>query len=293
MKILSPFLLLFFCFSAATAQVRSVSENFDGSCSVAGPNYPLNWFEWNNIPPTSALGWNCGPLDGRWGTGAMECTSFYGGVNYLDTAWLFTPEMDLSAYPGKIYLRFDARFEFIAARSLSVLISHNYAIGQNPDSLGVEWVDSTSALSPVINPNSDSANWVTHWIDLTGLKTTPLYVAFRYISSGSAGGIWTIDNVYTTTFGEGIPDLAKENLPVTILGNSTTNRIEFSANLVDAGNYGVKIYDYLGRTVHEEQMELPAGSRSHTISGLNLIPGLYFVKIGNGYTYGVAKTIVP
>jgi len=293
MKLLSPLLLLLIGISSANAQVTSINENFDASCTVAGPNYPTSWSDWNVIPPTTSLGWNCGPLDGRGGSGGMECTSFYGGVNYFDSAWLFTPQLELSSYPGNIYLRFDAKYEYIAAR-MSVKISNNYYRGIDPDSNAVDWADVTSSLSPQINPNADSADWVTHYIDLTPFKTasTPIVVAFRYVSSSTAGGTWTIDNVFTTTFPQGITDITKQNLPVTVLGASTASQIVFSCDVPEQGDYKVSVYDCVGREVHTETVAARTGTYTYTLSNLDLHSGLYLVKMGNASCYGVAKAIV-
>ena len=138
MKLIFPFLLLLACVTTTFAQVTSLNENFDVSCATTGANYPLGWSEINTVAPLSALAWTCAPLDGRWGTGGIECNSYYSGVNYKDTAWLFTPQLDLSGYTGNIYLRFDSKYEFIAAR-LSVLASNHYTPGTNPDSVVGGW----------------------------------------------------------------------------------------------------------------------------------------------------------
>ena len=293
MKLIFPFLLLLACVTTTFAQVTSLNENFDVSCATTGANYPLGWSEINTVAPLSALAWTCAPLDGRWGTGGIECNSYYSGVNYKDTAWLFTPQLDLSGYTGNIYLRFDSKYEFIAAR-LSVLASNHYTPGTNPDSVvgGWEHVDSASTMSPVIDPTIDSADWVTHWINLTAFKGVPIYIAFRYISSSTAGGVWTIDNVLTTLWGMGIKDPESGVLPITILGNSTTDKIVFSAGVQHAGEYYIDVYDIVGRKVHSEKVNATASKTNYTLSDMNLMPGMYIVKMGNETTYGVTKTVV-
>ncbi len=296
MKIISSLLILLcssLTVSATVDTVTSISENFDASCTVVGPNYPAGWSEWNTVPPISALAWNCGPASGRWGTGGMECTSFIGGVNYKDTAWLFSPLLKLADYPGKVYLRFDSKYEFIAARlSVFVNVNTSYVPGHNPDSSGTDWAEMTSSMTPVINPNTDSADWVTHQVDLSTFKLAPTFIAFRYTSTASTGGVWTIDNVYTTTFPLDVINVSKELLPITVLGTSSTSRIDFECGIKKAGSYKVGVYDILGREVYHENIEANGGPQKIALKNLQLTSGMYIIKVGDEVSYGYAKTIV-
>ena len=281
--------VLLFSVLSGHSQVTSLNENFNSSCISWGTFYPTGWSEYNNIPPVSALAWHCVPAGGRASTPGMECTSFISGVNYMDTAWLFTPQLLLSGYPGKIFLRFDSRFEFIAAR-LSVLVSNNYIKNTNPDSLGT-WTDLSSSMIPAIDP-TDSADWITRSIDLSGYKTAPIYVAFRFISSTSLGGTWTIDNINTTTAELNVGELSARKTELTILGMSTTDKISFACTVNKAGIYDAVIYDNIGREVYREKKYINNGTENITLENIHLHPGMYLLKVGNQNTYGVVKTIV-
>lgn len=285
------FLVLILISAAFTgmAQVTSVTEDFNVSCINVGPNYPPFWSQWNIIPPLSPLAWNCAPLSGRDGTPGMQCNGYYSGVYYLDTAWLFTPQLDLTHYDNDVYIKFDSRYEHSAAK-LSVMVSTNYNKYRDPDS-PIVWNDLTSALTPIFTPD-DSLGWVTHWADLTPYKSVPLYVAFRYTSTTSAAGAWTLDNIMTTPFSMNVTTVQKQNVPLTILGNSSSSQIMFSYNTYAAGNYDVVLYDNIGREVYKGTISSRGGSQVYTLSNLSLHPGMYVLKMGNHEGYGTVKTIV-
>lgn len=293
MKKLYLLLLSTLSFCATQAQtVTSLGEDFNTTCATGGIHYPLHWSQWNVIPPVTALAWSCTELGGRYGTPGMQCNSYFGGTHYLDTAWLFTPQLDLTAFTDSVYIRFDSRYTISGAR-MQVLINHMYNPGTIPDSPGVSstWMDMASRLSPVIGPD-DSAGWVTHYVNLTSYKNIPLYVAFRYASTATTGGQWTIDNVFLTPWGLNVDAAVKKNIALTILGNSTRDKVTYSGTFTNAGDYDVQVYDNLGRLVHKETIYANAGTQSQTLRNLNLHGGMYFIKVGNTTGYEMAKTIV-
>lgn len=292
MKKLATLLFAAFFALQAQAQVTTLWEDFNTSCATSGQNYPLNWSEWNVIPPVAGLAWTCTVLGGRDGTGGMQCNSYFSGTHYLDTAWLFTPQLILSGYTDSVYLRFDSRYNFSGAR-MQVLYNHHYYAGNPPDSIGVPstWGDLAARTTPVIGPD-DSTGWITHYVNLTSYKSSPLYVAFRYASTAAAGGSWTIDNVMLTPFAQGVNDVVRKDLGLTIIGNSSNDKITFSCSFPTSGNYDVAVYDNIGKVVYKSSIYAGGGIQSHTIGSLTLGKGMYFVRVGNSTAYGVAKTIV-
>ncbi len=285
-------LILSLCFViVGNAQVTTLSENFNISCATVGPNYPLYWSEWHS-PYPSALAWGCTPLGGRDGTPGIQCNSYISGVHYQDTAWLFTPQLNLAAYTDSVYLRFDSRYDISGAK-MAVLVNNHHVYGGPPDSVGVPstWTDVSNRLTPVIGPG-DSVGWVTHYVNITQYKNSPLYVAFRYSSSITVGGSWTIDNVMTTPWGLAVDQPNRQTVDLTILGNSTTNTIDFSCTLLQTGNYQVELYDNLGRIAYKGSIYTRAGAENHSLKNLSLHAGMYLLKVGNDQSYGIIKTIV-
>ncbi len=291
MKFAFTFLLAVVVGGSASAQVTTLTEQFESTCTTIGYAYPTNWSEYNNIEPIGSLGWYCAPNEGRFGTTGMEVSSFHDGRNYLDTAWLFTPQLNLVGYPGTVYVRFDAKYQH-AANRLRVLVSSNFVRNGNPDSIGIEWDDRTASSAPVIDNSGDSAVWVTHWIDLTAFKTTPLYVAFKFVSSTSVGGTWTIDNVYTTPWGEGINDAVKETIPVTVIGSPTSDRVRFNFNIIDPGQYKLVVTDLLGREETVTNIDTKTGFNNYILENQNLTPGMHIAKLCGENSTGFVKFIV-
>ncbi len=275
--------------------VSSLSETFNASCATTGNNYPLYWTEWNVIPPVNALAWTCTPAGGRDATPGIVCNSHIGGTHYMDTAWLFTPRLDLSAFPDSVYLRFDSRYDISGAR-MQIVYNPTYdTTGLNPnDSVylhGFMDLSTANRVAPVIGPD-DSAGWVTHYVNLTSFKSVPLYVAFRYVSTTTAGGAWTIDNVFLTPWGLNVTDVSKHSMKLSVIGGSTTSKISFAGDYPNAGNYNVYLYDGMGREVRKETFFMGSGLGTHSLNDLSLTPGIYFLKVGDINTYSTCSAIV-
>ena len=292
------FLLSLLAISAikASAQVTSLSENFNSNCAVLGENYPNYWSEYD-IYSNPVIAWTCGPSDGR-GTSegttspGIQCHNDDGFTTYTDTAWLFTPQLNLSFYSGGIYLQFDTKFLNDAAR-LSILVSNSYQAGWPPDTLLAEqtWSDLTSGVSPDLG-NTGSATWTTHSVDLTPYKSAPLYVAFRYTSSSTGSSTWIIDNVSTTqTPVNRVSIIEKNALSLNVVG-AAPGKIVLSYSVPVAATYRLAVYDMVGRVVHKETLNVQEGTTTHTIDDLDLQEGMYLVKMDNGITHTTAKAIV-
>jgi len=291
-------LLFFAAFSSnAGAQAISLSENFNSNCAVLGENYPANWSEYD-IFSDPTIAWTCGPTEGR-GTSATTTSpgimvTNYDGVNfYQDTAWLFTPQLNLSFYTGDIYLQFDSKY-ILADGRYSLLVSNDYQAGWNPDTvLGTHiWYDATSSISPVLG-NIGTSDWVTYVINLTAFKSAPMYVAFRYTSSATEQSTWVIDNVLTTqTPPSGIHSVNKNAFPLVVVGNSSPDLVTLSYNVSAAATYQLRMYDMMGRTVYEASVNAQPGDARYAISGLGLAAGMYLIKMSDGLTYNTAKVMI-
>ena len=294
-KISILFLSLAFGFTAHS-QVVFLSETFNENCAAYGENYPANWSEYDILsnPP---IAWTCAPTEGRGvspttTSPGIMCTNYDGVQLYLDTAWLFTPQLNLSFYAGDIYLQFDSKY-MLASGRLSVLVSNDYQAGWPPDTvLGTHvWYDATSSISPVLG-NVGTSDWTTYVIDLTPFKSSPMYVAFRYTASAAGQGTWIIDNVYTTQTPSAISNVEKSSLSLSVIGQSSPDQMTLSYNVPTAADYSLEIYNMMGAVVYKESINAQPGSLVHTINGLGLVAGMYLVKMGNEQVYNTAKVIV-
>lgn len=267
------------------AQLTSLTQNFDVPC-VVGTGFPGAWGNYNPIASTYPLGaWHCASLDGKGNTPGMMCTGVYNSMYNLDTSYLITPPLNVSSYPDSIFLRFDCKTSRVRLGGRMDLILLNDSMV----SLATIDSDITRAAKPEMGIN-DSISWVTHQIDLTSFKGLPsFYISFRYTSSTDSGSIWYLDNINTTTTSLHVPIFVKGENRLTILGNSNNELISYTFSALISGSYYLSIYDMIGREVHHQNVLISAGTTTHTIEGLNLHPGIYYMKIGNGELASVAR----
>lgn len=289
-KIITQLLLLFACFSA-NAQATSLNETFDTVCATAGSNYPTGWTEYHFPATNTLMAWNCTPTYGVGFTGAQEVNGYYSATNHLDTAWLVTDTVNLSSYPGNIYLWFDTKFKF-AGDMIAIMVSHNYG-GGNPDSSAYVWTDLTGSISPAFGM-ADSLAYVTHSANLTPYKSLPLRIGFRYTSSTTACKRWDLDNVKTSTL---MPTVAagvsNGHIPLQVLYPATGDKIQLQFTSPGAGAYDVALYDMVGRKAGEKKFQLDEGEQILTISGLGLqAPEVYLIRLTGPSYSGTAKAFV-
>jgi len=261
--------------------LTSLDQNFNSTCFTYGPSYPVMWYtEWN----LSILGgWNCSPTDGRNGTGGMECTGYYNSANHMDTAYLISPQLDISGYTGNVYIQYDTKTTDTTTSFLAFMPFRDSTY--NPSD--------TSALpaTPALGL-PDVSGWVTHQTDITAFKGAPFYFAFRYTSNPFYAPIWYLDNVLLTGTPLSSSEINRSVIPLTVVGNSGPDQIRISYSIVESGTYCLSVYDMMGRTVSYENIFANAGRSGYTISGLQLHSGMYFVKMSNGNVYGTAKTMI-
>lgn len=280
-KILVCFVFLSWC-CVSYAQVASINENFDASCATSGPNYPAGWTEYNIIPPTTSLAWNCTPTNGKSGTPGMRCSGYFSAAYHLDTAWLFTPEIAIDTTTDSVYLRFDSKYEVgVLKENLGLRIFYNkdttYPLWDTAHNTNY---DLTSALSPIIG-HDDSLGWVTHFLNLTPYKVAHphIYIAFRYISTNTAAGAWTIDNVNTTSFpleSKLLPEKANASkLSASYFDGDLTVHFKTSAS----GNYNIELFDLTGRSLFKNEIETIDKTENSYIIKQQIKNGLYILRM--------------
>jgi hypothetical protein len=269
--------------------VTSISENLDVAC-VTTTGFPGSWAKYNppsTTYPMSQGQWQCMPTGGNGATPGISCTGIFSGTPHLDTSYLVTPSLDLHGYSGNIYLNFDAKTDtFHTGGELHVLIySDSLFVADSPST------DVTLAITPLISI-TDSTHWVTHQVDLTPFKASPFYVAFRYTVAATTGNMWHLDNINTTGITLAVLDRGVGILPLTVIGNSTPDKITLSYTGEEGSRYHLSVYDLLGREMHQEMVAGRSGATVITINDLNLKPGMYVVKMGNEYSFNTAKLLV-
>lgn len=276
----------------AAQPVTSLFENFNAACAVTY-GLPSGWMKYNPMSATVPNGeWTCTPSDGRPASGGsptpgIQCSGIWSSTYHLDTSYLITPLLDFSSYSGSVFLRFDTKTTNIyLGGELHLIKSIDTIIGSPSDS------DFSSFMMPVIGVG-DSSDWVTHEIDLTTHAHTGMfYLAFRYTSLNTTGSIWYLDNVSTSSTSLFVHPVISNNIPVSIVGSASRTHVDIAFTSNGAATYSIGLYDMLGRQIFSSDLKAHGGAETYSISNIDLVPGMYFVKMANGNVYGATKILI-
>ncbi len=292
-KILLSALALCIASFYAHSQAISLNEDLNLKCAT-GSGIPSGWQFYNPIPSTIPLGvWQCGVAFGRSSTPGISCSGLYGSplTYHVDTSILITPSLNLSGYPGNVYLNFDTK---TTAINLGAKMQIVYTT-DTTDSLLATATDITAAMMPVFS-NDDVTDWVTHQANLTPFKNiVPLYIGFRYTSAaGTTGNRWYLDNILTTTtelFLSVNPDINNTTTPLTFSGSITDNNLTISCHNSFPATYNLQLLDITGRIIHSQSLNLPSGTSTHNIGGLPVSTGIYIARLFSEHTQAKAKIL--
>jgi hypothetical protein len=273
-----------------------IRENFDVDCVLSGNvPYSSGWVFYTPLTATIPMGqWTCTPALGRPNlsggpTPGIMCTGTYGSpaTFHLDTSYLISPVINNPVtYNGHFYLQFDTKTSvFHPGSRLDILVTDTTII-----SPGTVIVNIDSLITPVFS-NGDATNWVTHQADISRFKGT-FYLAFRYSSTVDSGSTWYLDNVNTSLSRLAVSTITDKALPLTAIGVSTGYSITLSYTIQSPGIHFIVITDLMGRVVYNERINVATGTQNHTINGLGLHGGMYFIKMGDGNVLGSTKVII-
>jgi len=292
-KIILLPLFAMLCAGAQAQDSTALYQNFNlCDSNAAGEHFPPGWSAYSVI---GSQEWKCYDEYGVNNSACLQMNGYEGGSDNQNENWVFTPKLNLSGYTGSIYMSFAAQY-FYAGDSLHIMVSSNYTSG-NPDASGTTW---TELSHYGVMQWDTSYNTDIFWefqVNLTSFKSSPCTVAFKYTSSDTTGSRWDIDSVVTTTTAigtipsTGIANIAAEKLPVTVIGFSTPNEVNvgFSAN---PGQYDLAIFDLMGRKVYSRNVVSNGNYEVLPVNDLQLVSGMYILKIGNENNYGLAKFVV-
>jgi hypothetical protein len=258
----------------AVITVTSINEGFDQACATS--SLPAGWTKQNIVGPNQQ--WNCYTSTG--GKVCMRVNGFGGGGNNANEDWLITPKINLNGLPAA--LQFDVYKRF-SGTELKALYSTTYTGIGDPNL--ASWTDFNIAMAA-----ADTGSWKTYTKGFVS-PAQPFFIAFKYVSTTADGYDMRLDSVLVNTSG-GIVNTAKNNLDVIVVGDATSNNINLMFNLAHAGAYNLSIYDITGREVYNNRINGQSGKQYLSVSGLNLTNGMYIIKMGNEYSYGVTKAIV-
>jgi hypothetical protein len=239
-----------------------------------------------HISVTGTATWRCG-TQGHTGNNSVYINGgFSGGANDNED-WLITKApVDLSA-ANNPSLEFWLKTNYSGVTTKDVLISTNYTGNGTPGTATWQSIKDVSSEA--------SATWklITN-VSLNSYKTTPFYLAFKYISSSTSTGAqeWSLDDVKIKTGTTGIAEQKVGDLGLTVLGKATSNQILLGLSLKNTSKINVSVYDITGRKVYDAKAAMQAGSNQYKIQNISLNSGLYVIRVHDGEHHDVVKTMV-
>ena len=82
---------------------------------------------------------------------------------------------------------------------------------------------------------------------------------------------------------------AQPTLSLIALGAATSEKVVLEYNAEATGDYILAVYDLSGRMIHTETIAAKTGTQVITLSGLNLVPGMYIAKMFNNNSSSVTR----
>ncbi len=263
---------------SATDKIVNLTGEVSNELTILNEDFsacpPENWTIYS---VNSNKNWECN-------NGVMEINGYNGDVASND--WLISPALDLSNTSSAI-LSFDTWTQYsdnLSDPELKVYYSVNYSGSGNP--LNATWNELNYNY-----PADNSQSWTNSGnIDLSGINSNNLYIAFQYISSGTSAGsssYWKLDNVQVSAnFSANKPIKNSKNqlsiYPNPVIGNQLTI---FTGNSLKKT---ITISNIDGETIKTEYFS----DKQKIIDLKNLKSGIYFIKVIMNKTVKVRKIIV-
>lgn len=265
-------------FSTVKSLPASLNEQFDTSCARS-LSLPAGWSKVNLLG--AAQEWNCY----EYSTGNASFRMYGADTSNVYVAnedWLISPLLDLSAMPLS-----GITFSMLkkgTGDELEVLVSHDYAGSGSPV------VASWAALG-IVSGSGDTAKWQHYFAPLAAYTSAPLYIAFKYTSSGTAGYDIQLDSI-KTALPTNVADVPIPQLDFKVVGYPDNHKLELRFVAKDAGKYTVEMYNAMGRRVYAKDIMAVTGTQTIMISDYDLPSGIYLLKMTNGNTIGMQKCIL-
>ena len=215
---------------------------------------------WETISIIGDQKWIISSNGGPDGTPCAQMNGYSGGNN-ANEDWLVSPEISAASF----ILSFDNAKNF-NGENLKLLVSEDYS-------------------GNVANATWNELQYIASagdykWVNSGEIKYTPkrgtVHIAFKYVSSTSAGALWRVDNIMVKNAGsQSIGE--NENAVVKIYPNPTNGALRVENGELRVEN--IRIFDVMGRLVANETQN-PLGVASTLRLDISHLPsGVYFLQI--------------
>ena len=213
----------------------STQTVYDFNTCTGGATLSDGWLQYSVSGPQT---WACTSFGRDPGNAAGTGTAAYpyavqmngyAGGNVANEDWLISPALTLAntTYP---LLSYWTRTAFNGP-ALRLRVSTNYSGTGDPNASGVTWTDLNADF-----PALGSDVWQTNFVDLSGYKTGPVYVAFVYNSTTNAAARWTVDDVVLTNSATPAPPTVRLSLTDLNFGYQPVNTAAYKVISLTTGN---------------------------------------------------------
>ncbi len=197
----------------------------------------------------------------------LQASSYESGVYYPTVQWAITPMIDTRKH-NNIVLVFDNRERYTILEPLRVYISTDFT-GDSTGIMTATWTEITD-LDQLDQSTGDYV-WATATLDLSNYADTTFYIAFKYVSDNTAGGVWAIDNVLVKgDYVSAVNELSGVNL--TVYPNPVDRSLVIAA---DQDINKVEIYNAVGQQVKAVNLN----TNTARLDVADLQPGVYMLRI--------------
>lgn len=197
--------------------------------------------------------------------------------------WLILPKMIIDT--GAV-LRFDAK-----SATSSGSFPDDYWVLLNPGSPTIEsFADSGTILLQI--DDEESANFMSHEVDLADYAGQEVYIAFRNVTNIDGYGLW-IDNIFVGKSTSTAIDADNAHFNLQLFPNPSQNESRLSFSLESAGEVEIQVKDLTGRTALTLQKAYaPQGNQEVLLPASQLAKGVYVVTIRNGNKVGALRWVI-
>ncbi|MBL7765226.1 MAG: choice-of-anchor J domain-containing protein [Chitinophagaceae bacterium] len=260
--------------STVNPPVTSLNEPFTNCL------YPsLGSFTENSVIGTQT--WRCSNF-GRNDTDAVYVNGYAAGATNDNEDWLLTPAINVSAMSNP-YFHFWSKKRFSGNNTKDVLISNNYTGIGDPNL--ATWTNlniNFSSMDTIYIPFNNAA--------LSAYKSTPFYVAFKYVSS-SAGTAdeWSIDDVSITDGPVSVRSFNGDELKITVLGTVSGHYLPLAINSQSNKDFSLRVMSMTGALLSEQKISVNQGKSNMNIELPALANGLYLLSVSDGVQQATLK----
>ena len=192
---------------------------------------------------------------------------------------------------------FNLSFELQTLDSISTRVTTwtlDYGVGATPTTFTPL---TTSPASLTTGGNTFGSQTVTATLPAAMNKQSqPVWIRLSALAPTTGSGNRTttgIDNfnlTWHTASTTAVTNVtAQPTLSLIALGAATSEKVVLEYNAEATGDYILAVYDLSGRMIHTETIAAKTGTQVITLSGLNLVPGMYIAKMFNNNSSSVTR----